>query len=331
MPNTQELPVYVGEGEAPVRAVDHRAPPLRLERAELRHTLVEGRRIAYQDVGDVEARAVVLAHCSAGSHREWSTLVPRLDRYRVIAPDLIGYGSSERWPANATLPPMVDVRVLVTLAALSPRRIHLVGHSYGAAVALDAARVLGARVASLTLIEPVSFHLLRAAGRIGEWHEIHAVGEKIIRAMRNRRERAAAAAFMGYWIGRWSWWMMDPRARERTIAAMSKVAAEFEALDGRSSALGEYRDVYAPTRLVVGGRTRQPTRVIVEELLALLPAATVRVVPDAGHMSPVTHPREVNDLVMEHVDAIEQVTVERGVLDPTTLYHRRSTDAPLHR
>src|SRR6185503_3141479 len=38
---------------------------------------------------------------------------------------------------------------------------HLVGHSYGGAVALNVAHSRGAMLRSLTLIEPVAFHLLR--------------------------------------------------------------------------------------------------------------------------------------------------------------------------
>src|SRR6185503_3858197 len=227
MAHTAELPIYVGEGEALVRAADQRRPELRVERSHLRTLIVDGRRIAYQSVGS--GPAVILAHCSGGSHREWARLTALLStRYRVIAPDLVGYGDSEPWPANATLHASVDANVLVVLARMVEEPVHLVGHSYGGAMALEAAKVLGARVKSLTLVEPVTFHLLRPTGRITEWYEIDQVGEKILKLMRMGQDAKAAAAFTTFWVGRMGWWMMGRRSRERMVRAIGKVAAEFE-------------------------------------------------------------------------------------------------------
>ena len=65
---------------------------------------------------------------------------------------------------------------------LGAARVHLVGHSYGAAMALEAACELGPKVQSLTLVEPVSFNLLRVEGR-PEWTEIEKLGVAVISAV----------------------------------------------------------------------------------------------------------------------------------------------------
>jgi len=224
------------------------------------------------------------------------------DRYRVLAPDLLGYGRSEPWPVNARLHPWSDLGALLALADVANEPVHLVGHSYGGTVALEAARALGTRVRSLTLIEPVAFHLLRLTGRIREWQEITTVGREMIEALRLRRDRGAACVYMKYWVGRLRWWAMTPRARRRVVETVGKVGAEFEVVSQLSRSIGDYRSVNMPTRLIAGERTPKSARAIVDELAHILPNAHVQVLARAGHMSPVTHPAEVSRLVAEQID-----------------------------
>lgn len=267
--------------------------------------VVDGRTFAYQDVG--AGAPVILAHCSGGTHATWAPLVTTLrDRYRVLAPDLLGYGRSEPWPVNTALHPWSDLGAILTLADRVGEPVHLVGHSYGGTVALEAARVLGPRVKSLTLVEPVAFHLLRLTGRIREWKEITGVGERLTSALRLRRDRGAASVYVKYWVGRMRWWSMSPRARRGVVQTVGKVGAEFELISHLNASIGDYRGIHAQTRLIAGERTPKPARAIADELVQILPDAHLRVLARAGHMSPLTHPAEVSAMIAEHVDAAEQ-------------------------
>jgi pimeloyl-ACP methyl ester carboxylesterase len=122
--------------------------------------VVDGRTFTYQDVG--AGPTVILAHGDGASHREWAPVVAALrNRYRVLTPQLLGYGRSEPSPLNQPFHPWSDLGALLALANSASEAAHLVGHSYGGALALEAARALTARVESLTLIDPVAFHLMR--------------------------------------------------------------------------------------------------------------------------------------------------------------------------
>lgn len=280
--------------------------PLTVERSHMRlETLtIDGRNFAYQDVGS--GPTVLLAHCSGASHHAWAPLAAALsDRYRVLAPDLLGYGRSEPWPVNARLHPWSDLGALLALAELADGPVHLVGHSYGGTVALEAARVLGTRVRSLTLIEPVAFHLLRLTGRMAEWQEITSIGQRLTSALRRRRENGAAGVYMRYWSGRLRWWTMSPRARKRVVATVRKVGAEFELISHLSNTVGDYRSIGIPTRLIAGERSPAPARAIVDELEHILPNAHQCVIRRAGHMSPLTHPAEVTALVSSHIGGVD--------------------------
>ena len=94
---------------------------------------VNGIEIAYLDEG--KGPAVVIAHCSSASHKEWLPLMETLKSdWRVLAPDLIGYGQSAPWPADQPSSVGADVDVVLAVAKKSKGKLHRVGHSYGAAL-----------------------------------------------------------------------------------------------------------------------------------------------------------------------------------------------------
>ena len=84
---------------------------------------------------------VVLLHGSAFSGAQWRALADRLsDRYRILAPDLCGYGTSGGWAGRGAFHLAHEAQaVLADLGGLE-EPVHLVGHSYGGAVALHLAR-----------------------------------------------------------------------------------------------------------------------------------------------------------------------------------------------
>jgi pimeloyl-ACP methyl ester carboxylesterase len=262
----------------------------------LKQLTVVGVEIAYLDEG--KGPPVILGHCSSASHKEWLPLVEKLKSdWRVLAPDFIGYGRSEPWPAAEPFSIEADVQVLLALAKKVRGKLHLVGHSYGAALALEAARGLGARVTSLVLVEPVSFHLLRQESR-PQWAEVEALSRKVLGAVAESDDRAAAKAFMSYWLGRLRWWLAPEKFKAAIAATIPKVALEFSIAIDAPTKLQNYAEIAAPTLLVAGSRTRAPTRAVIELLAATLPNAEVAILKGAGHMSPFTHPAELNRLVL---------------------------------
>lgn len=267
----------------------------------MKQLTVGGIKIAYLDEG--KGPIVVVGHCSSASHKEWLPLIGTLkSEWRVLAPDFIGYGQSQPWPAKEPFSIDADVNVLLALANKTKGPLHLVGHSYGAALALEAARTLGSRVKSLVLVEPVSFHLLRQEGR-PEWAEVETLGRAVLGPVAEGDDRAAAKAFMTYWLGRWRWWLSPERFKTAIAATIPKVALEFAIAIDEPVTLQDYAAVAAPTLLIAGGKTRAPTRAVVDLLAATLPNAKLAILKSAGHMSPFTHPVELNRLILDYLAA----------------------------
>ncbi|MBC7895773.1 MAG: alpha/beta fold hydrolase [Cytophagaceae bacterium] len=278
----------------PTRSPDTRTRP------SLAAMDVDGRNIRYLDNGIGEP--VILVHCSSATHREWLGTIQALgEGYRTLAPDLIGYGKSDLWPDGVAFNPNADVELVRALVDRAGAPVHLVGHSYGGAIALEVARVAGDAIRTVTLIEPVTFHVLREAGRDVEWKEVRGIAESV-RSRVDRGDLAGAAGiYMSYWIGRIRWWLMPRRQKASIVRTVTKVAHEFGMIGGTTIALDAYRAIASPVRLIAGSRTRATARAAVDVLSAALPNAHVRVVEGAGHMSPFTHADAVSALVVEHV------------------------------
>lgn len=275
--------------------------PLECGSGEMKHLKVERIDVAYLDEG--EGPCAILGHCSSASHKEWLPLIEALKAdWRVLAPDFIGYGQSDPWPIDKPFSIEADVKVLLALARKTKSKLHLVGHSYGAALALEAARKLGTRVKSLTLVEPVSFHLLRIENR-PEWKDVERLGVSVLDPVAKGDDRKAAAAFMSYWLGRWRWWLSPERFKSAIATTIPKVALEFSIAIDAQTTLANYAEIEAPVLLIVGAKTPPPTRAVIELLSGALPYAKVETLRGAGHMSPFTHPAELNQLILDHLAA----------------------------
>src|SRR5258706_12365012 len=113
-------------------------------------TNANGARIACAETGCGET--VILLHASASSSAQWRSLTEALQgRWHVLAPDFHGYGQTDPRPEPA-LPGLGDDAALVdAILGQSTERFHLVGHSYGGAVALRVASDRPARLLTLPL------------------------------------------------------------------------------------------------------------------------------------------------------------------------------------
>jgi pimeloyl-ACP methyl ester carboxylesterase len=100
--------------------------------------------------------AVVCLHASASSSAQWRALMDRLaGRFRVLAVDLYGSGKSPRWPDDRPLSLADEAALLAPVLSAAGDRFHVIGHSYGGAVALEVALAEPGRIESLVLFDPV--------------------------------------------------------------------------------------------------------------------------------------------------------------------------------
>jgi pimeloyl-ACP methyl ester carboxylesterase len=158
---------------------------------------IDGVRMHYQEAGSVNSPALVLIHGFASSTLVWSKVFLELANagFRVIAPDMLGYGYSGK-PRNGqyTIPGQASV-LNELLEKLHIKRATIVGSSYGGAVAATCALDYPSRVEKLVLVgavsnnRPLEYKLMKIFGApvVGDVVSPLLIGSRRLLRMRMKR------------------------------------------------------------------------------------------------------------------------------------------------
>jgi pimeloyl-ACP methyl ester carboxylesterase len=257
---------------------------------------------------------VVALHCSLGSGRQWTKLGAELAAgAKLIAPDLIGYGS------NACLLdlPMTlaqEVSALrehlreATDQAMGP--IHLVGHSYGGAIAFKIATdpAFEPRIRSLSLIEPVLPTLLLESAPDRRLHDQFAeLAREVQQDLWNGSVLEAIDKFCEFWNGSGPREPLAPTARLRMIEHAERLAFDFMAAFAEEHVTMAAASLRVPTLLFSGGQSPNLTQRIVRRLAAIMDGVELRHLPDAGHMLAMTHAGLINPAIAAHIARADEL------------------------
>ena len=258
-----------------------------------------GGAIAYHDEGS--GPAVVLLHGFPLSSYVWRGLIPALAaRHRVLAPDLLGLGASDK-PAGAPL----DIRaqagyVTELLAHLAIDRVALIGHSTGGGIAQ---LLVDGRddVEALVLIDSIAFDRWPTEG-IGEIQvvqpdrETHDAAELVVRsALRlGTVEDQLTDKDVEAYVAPWS----PPSPVEGLFRfARALDGLGLEQLERSMTAWG------LPTLILWGEDDPFHPVDIAERLNAAIPSSALGLVPGCGHFLPDEAPETIFPIISEYLRA----------------------------
>lgn len=115
-----------------------------------------GVRVAYYDIG--EGPVLVMLHGSGPGASGWSNYsrnIPELSQhFRIICPDLPGFGASDVKPVDGAVPGFWADTIIDLLDVMGIERAHFVGNSMGGMIALKIALEHPERVDRLILMGP---------------------------------------------------------------------------------------------------------------------------------------------------------------------------------
>lgn len=261
---------------------------------ESRHTLVDGRRLAWREAG--QGPALCFIHGMGGNSRNWETQYGQFaDRYRVIGWDAPGYGESDDWPTDD--PSVADYVSTIGrwLDALNVGAAHMVGHSFGGTLMPAVQKAYPERVASMVLAQPVI-----GSGPLGA-----AKQADIISA------REALLAELG----------IDAYARQhapRSVAATADASTVAKGIEvtswtrpkghlaqwramARADIFQEIGDVLCPATVIAGAGDKTASQEVVKRIAKAIDGARFVELPDVGHMIYLEHPDRFNSALEDHL------------------------------
>lgn len=243
------------------------------------------------------AEAALMLHCTLAQGGAWAGVARHLrGRLKMAAPDLLSHGQG---PEHDPTRDFHDQATDEALKHLPNAPTHLIGHSFGATLALRIALDHPARVKTLTLIEPVLFCAANGPGRVS--HDARIEGVPI--ALAQGDKTAAARIFLGLW-GAEPFDAMPPARQSYMTDRIWIPAACVPALNhDRANILSRLAHLMIPTLLLQGANSPPVIAEITSHIATALPNARTKTLPGAAHMAPLTHATQTAHAIAEFLDA----------------------------
>ncbi|MCA9540152.1 MAG: alpha/beta hydrolase [Myxococcales bacterium] len=231
---------------------------------------------------------VVLVHASGMGAKRWNRVFATWrDKFRLLAPNLLGYGASGPFD-EATWTVEDEVALIGEMLDMAAQPVHLVGHSFGGGCALRAALRWPEKVATLSLYEPTVFSLVRARGDRPARAELRRFDHSDYLDPKRAGEDEWLATFVDYWSQAAFWDVMLPVQRDALRAVGRKVFAEVRSLlTEPEEMIAQFAAVDRPTLVLHGDRTTAAGRCMSRQLAELLPDVELVMIERAGHLAPL--------------------------------------------
>ena len=226
------------------------------------------------------------------------------DRITATLYDLPSHGRSSDWDGTGDLH---DVATDMGRALLT-EPMDLIGHSFGATVAMRLAMEHPEMVRSVTMIEPVYF-APAIADHPDEMFAALGVNEEFNAAWDSGDRETAARCFNRAGGDGTKWADFSPRARSYMTDRIHFVVGSAPFLEEDSAGLLK-NDMFAratmPALLIKGGKSNAAAGYINDAIARRLPDATSTTIEGAGHMAPLTHPEQVAVIIQAFLGGLEE-------------------------
>lgn len=238
-------------------------------------------------------RRALMIHCSQGHSGNWTGVeAALLDKLKMTTFDRPSHGRSAAWTGGRDGKGIHDLTTEIA-GRLIDKRADVIGHSYGATVALRLAMEWPDQVRSLVMIEPVLFAAIRD---LPVFAEVQGLMDHLAGLLDAGDNLAAAEAFFRAVEPAGDFGALSDNQQARLAASVVNVVEECGATIYDEAGLlapGRLEKIRQPVLLLESTSPPRGVREVHEALCARIPQAQRVIVVGAGHMLPITHPENV--------------------------------------
>ncbi|RME80396.1 MAG: alpha/beta fold hydrolase [Caldilineae bacterium] len=270
-------------------------------------------RIHYRRLG--AGPPLLLLHGLGSCADDWFPVAPGLAAaFELILVDVRGHGHSSLASSRDYAIARMAEDVLAVMDALDIGRAHVLGLSLGGCVALQLAVSYPRRVDRLVLVN--TFARLRNSGLATLRHRLSRL-YACARDMDVLAEFVAASLFDDPEIRAFAAERLRRNDRGCIVRTMLAIA--------RFNLLPHLQRVHHPALVLVGARDRTVPRECAWDMMARLPRAWLRVIPDAGHALPFDQPERFYDAVSRFLLGQDNTNTRASKLTPAPMSQPTTT------
>jgi len=254
----------------------------------------------YWEHANLDAPVIVFLHGFPGSHGGMIQVAKAFGQYRLLIPDLPGCGASQELVGVHTLSSYV-VWLERFLQRCGVRECVIVGHSFGARMALEYSLRNPSMVKSLVFITPV-VKVDSVMGKIAIMNS--KVGDLLPPSMRKAWMLNKVSSTIKHWV---IFKSATGHTKQKLIDIISQEVqqlsprANSELLDdfSRSAPLSQGPSLAIDTLVVAGGKDQFATVNSIKELRHRLPRGEFKVIEHSGHLATIENPKEVAQVIAD--------------------------------
>ncbi len=233
-----------------------------------------------------EGPVVVLIHGLGGSSNSFHCVMPALQGFRAIRPDLPGAGRSAIRPGLAGIKGL-SAAVSEMLRAQAITTAHFVGHSMGTIICQELAASQPELVKSMTLFGPIlepppaAREALLARAEEARKNGMSGIADAVSNASLSAKTKEMNSAIVAF--VRESLMRQDPAGYARHCEALADVRPP------------DHSTISCPTKLVTGAEDVVAPPKMGEALVARIAGAELHVLPACGHWTMMEMPDEASE------------------------------------
>lgn len=251
---------------------------------------------------DGNGEIVVFLHSSLSSSKQWRSLAQTLSRsFTCINIDLLGYGEapSVEHPSSFTFNTEIERIKTIINQVSEGSKYHLIGHSCGGAIALKMAVENPESILSLSLYEPVSFHLYDSL----PVSKISDIGKQIkgfAEQMASLDRSQATQKFFDFWNGEGAFHIMPDKVKQAMINDIDKVHLDFKGIFHEKYTCEGISKISSPCLVLYGQYSPEISIQLSQNIIKELKDVQAVEVASA-HMGPISHPHLIEPAIKQFI------------------------------